>query len=100
MHGRTPSSADEAVVVGSMKFCPWSTEIAIGTVCFELDTSMINGRKNSFHVQMKENAKKTYRDGLLMGATIRTSSWSLEQPSTRAASRISRGNCRRTDVIR
>jgi len=29
MHGRTPSSADEAVVVASMKFCPWSTEIAI-----------------------------------------------------------------------
>ena len=50
MHGRTPSRAEDAVVVASMKFCPWSTEIAIGTVCFALDGSMIKGRKNSFHV--------------------------------------------------
>src|ERR1019366_7162423 len=48
MHGATPSRADDAVVVGSMKFWPWRTEIAIGTVCFELGTSMIKGRKKSF----------------------------------------------------
>jgi hypothetical protein len=30
---------------------------------------MINGRKNSFQVQMKEKAKNTDSDGLLTGAT-------------------------------
>ena len=53
-----------------MKFWPWRTEIAIGTVCFELDTSMIKGRKNSFHVQMNEKAKKTESEGRLTGTTM------------------------------
>ena len=98
MQGRMPSKADAAVVVASILCCPWSTEIAIGTVCLSLEMSMMRGRKNSFHVQIKKKVKRTDRVGRLIGVTILVRIWNLLHPSILAASMSSFGKVLNIEV--
>ena len=74
MQGRTPSKAEELDVVTSMLCWPCRVAIAIGTVWFALETSMTNGRKNSFQVQIKKKTNSTERVGMLIGKMIFVSS--------------------------